>query len=119
MGKKGVDILQWGLITFALCGGWLGFSYINQVSAQAGGGFLWIFEVILVTIAAAAIGLYLNIILHEAGHLLGGLLTGYRFTAFCVFNLAVIKENGKLYPRAQRFATPAPVFLPSGGAVKP
>ena len=96
MGKKGVDILQWGLIIFALGGGWLGFSYINQVSAQAGGGFLWILEVILVTIAAAAISLYLNIILHEAGHLLGGLLTGYRFTAFCVFNLAVIKENGKL-----------------------
>lgn len=96
MGKKGVDALQWGLIILAFAGGWLGYSHINQVSEQAGWGLMRILGVTLVTISAATIGLYLNIILHEAGHLVGGLLSGYRFAAFCVFNLTILKENGKL-----------------------
>ena len=96
MGKKSADLMQYGLMVLGFAGGWLGYSYINQVSEQINRGFLWVLGVILVTIIAIAIGLYLNIILHEAGHLIGGLLTGYRFAAFNVFNLSIIKENGNL-----------------------
>ena len=96
MGKKGADILQYGLIILGLAGGWFGYSYINQISNLDSWGFLWVLGVILVTIAAAVIGLYFNIILHEAGHLIGGLLTGYRFAAYCVFNLTIMKVSGKL-----------------------
>ena len=81
---------------FTFVGGWFGYSYINQVSGYGDWGFLRVVGVILVTIAAAAIGLYLNIILHEAGHLVGGLLAGSRFAAFNVFNISIIKKNGKL-----------------------
>jgi len=77
-------------------GGWFGYSYINQVSGQSNWGFLWVLGVIFVTITSAIIGLYLNIVLHEAGHLLGGLFTGSRFAAFSVFNILIVKKNGKL-----------------------
>jgi hypothetical protein len=77
-------------------GGWIGYSHINQVSEQESWGFLWVVGVILITIAAAVIGLLLNVLLHEAGHLVGGLLSGYRFVAFNVFNLSLINRNGKI-----------------------
>jgi len=96
MGKKGSDMLQYGLMIIGIAGGWLGYSYINQLSDQAGWGFSRVLVVILITVAALIIGMLLNIILHEAGHLIGGLLTGYRFAAFCVFKLTIMKDNGKL-----------------------
>ena len=37
-----------------------------------------------------------QLVIHEAGHLLFGLLAGYRFGSFRVFNLTLIKEKGKL-----------------------
>ena len=37
-----------------------------------------------------------HIIVHEGGHLVFGLLSGYRFCSFRVFNLIWIMENGKL-----------------------
>ena len=65
MGKTGVGIMQLSLIILALAGGWFGFSYINQISTQASGGFWWIIRIIFVTIAAVVIGFLLNIILHR------------------------------------------------------
>jgi len=99
MGKRGSDILQYSFMILGFAGGWLGYSYINQVSARVSGGFLWILGVILITIAAAVIGLYLSTILHEAGHLIGGFLTGHRFVFFSVFNLTIMKKDGKLIIR--------------------
>lgn len=46
------------------------------------------------------IGIYtsmiLNIILHEAGHLLFGLLTGYKLSSFRIGNLMWMKKDGKI-----------------------
>ena len=42
------------------------------------------------------LALYAQIILHEAGHLVFGLLTGYRFCSFRVGSLMLIKEDGHL-----------------------
>jgi hypothetical protein len=39
---------------------------------------------------------------HEAGHLVAGLLTGYRFVSFRIFNLTLIRQNGKT--RLKRFS---------------
>ncbi len=39
---------------------------------------------------------------HEAGHLVCGLLTGYRFVSFRIFNLTFVKTDGKL--RVKRFS---------------
>ena len=37
-----------------------------------------------------------QIIIHEAGHLVFGLATGYRFSSFRIFSLMWLKENGKI-----------------------
>lgn len=42
------------------------------------------------------ISFVLQIIIHEAGHLIFGLLTKYKFSSFRIFNIQFIKENGKL-----------------------
>ena len=40
--------------------------------------------------------LYLHIIIHEAGHLVFGLLTGYRFSSFRIGSFMLVKERGQL-----------------------
>lgn len=39
---------------------------------------------------------YLHIIIHEAGHLVGGLCTGWKFLYFRVGNLALVSGDGKM-----------------------
>lgn len=38
--------------------------------------------------------LVLQTAIHEAGHLVGGLLSGYRFTSFRIFDLMLVKDAG-------------------------
>ena len=42
------------------------------------------------------VAMLLQIIIHEAGHLVFGLLTGYRYLSFRVFSLMLVREDGKL-----------------------
>ena len=51
---------------------------------------------LVLLLLSAVIFYYLHIILHEAGHLIMGKLSGYRFVSFRVFNLMLVRENGKL-----------------------
>lgn len=39
---------------------------------------------------------FIQIIVHEAGHLVFGLLSGYRFVSFRIVNIILIKSDGKL-----------------------
>ncbi len=41
----------------------------------------------------------LQIIIHEAGHLVFGLLSGYRFLSFRIFSLTFIKKDGRIQRR--------------------
>lgn len=45
---------------------------------------------------AILFGIYIHIIVHEGGHLIFGLLTGYKFSSFRIGNWMIIKQNGKL-----------------------
>ena len=56
----------------------------------------------LVAIAAFLISIAILIPVHEAGHLVCGLLSGYRFVSFRIFNATIIKEGGKL--KIKKFA---------------
>lgn len=48
-------------------------------------------------IATALVSVVFSIALHEAGHLLFGLMTGYKFSSYRIFNLMWIKgEDGKI-----------------------
>lgn len=48
--------------------------------------------VILAGIAGFIVSLFLLVILHEGGHLVCGLLSGYRFVSFRVFNLTFMRD---------------------------
>ncbi len=57
--------------------------------------------VILFSILSFLLSIVLHVLIHEGGHLIAGLLTGYRFVSFRIFNYTLLKESGKL--RIKRF----------------
>lgn len=87
VGMVGISLLiGYGIgmgINYFLGGGAEGESIDKMKMAQA----------ILVVFVALIIGAFANIVLHEAGHLVGGLLTGYRFLSFRIFNLTLQKDD--------------------------
>ena len=42
------------------------------------------------------IAIFMQLIIHEAGHLVFGLLSGYKFSSFRIFNFMWVKENEKI-----------------------
>ena len=50
---------------------------------------------LIIIIGSIVVSLYLHIILHEGGHLVCGLLSGYRFVSFRAGSLMLMKSNGK------------------------
>lgn len=48
------------------------------------------------------VSILILVIIHEAGHLVCGLLSGYKFVSFRIFSFTIIRSNGKL--RIKRFA---------------
>ncbi|MCM1490557.1 MAG: hypothetical protein NC095_07005, partial [Muribaculum sp.] len=56
----------------------------------------------LVGVLSFIVSIAILIPIHEAGHLVCGLLTGYKFVSFRVFNLTFIKINGKV--RVKKFS---------------
>jgi len=51
--------------------------------------------VALFSIASFFVSLLIQVILHEGGHLVCGLATGYKFVSFRIFSLTLIRLNGK------------------------
>lgn len=66
----------------------------------------------VLTIAACALAgvllmffcLFLQVLLHEAGHLVCGLLSGYRFLSFRVFSLTIVAQDGRLRLKRYKLA---------------
>ena len=54
----------------------------------------------IIPLALMLIGIYaamlIQLIIHEAGHLIFGLMTGYRFSSFRVANLMWVKLDGRI-----------------------
>ena len=96
--KKKVSVPWLGILFFALIGAACGavfLMYLGQAE-QAGmsrGQRLLSFALMMVCLYGAIL---IQIVIHEAGHLVFGLLTGYRFCSFRVFSLMWVKENGKI-----------------------
>lgn len=44
----------------------------------------------------AALFMYLHIIIHEGGHLICGLISGWKYSSFRVGNLVLVKQDGKM-----------------------
>ena len=50
------------------------------------------------------LAMFLQIIIHEGGHLIFGLLTGYKFVSFRIGSLTIVKINGKIKLKKLRLA---------------
>lgn len=62
---------------------------------SVGGGLIWLGVLLVVFVLL----IYLQIAVHEAGHLVGGLLSGYRFSSYRIGSLMLLREQGKLVLR--------------------
>ena len=67
-------------------------SIANKFSLQTVAEILWM-------LIAVLLAFILHIILHEGGHLVAGLLTGYRFVSFRFLNFTLINKDGRLHWR--------------------
>lgn len=56
------------------------------------------------TLICVLIAFVLNVVLHEGGHLVAGLLTGYRFVSFRFLNWTLIRQGGRLHWRNYELA---------------
>lgn len=84
------------LLTWTILGFFTGKSF-----AELSSKFLSIdFQKLCVAAFAGIVALIVSVVVlvsvHEAGHLVCGLLTGYRFVSYRIFNLTLINENGRL-----------------------
>ena len=65
--------------------------------------FLIYMGVLLGTIIIAAIAIIASIALHEAGHLVFGLMTGYKFSSYRIFSLMWLKDEKTKKIKLKRF----------------
>lgn len=77
-----------------VCGALLPGLYYDRLFQEDTFGHYLLFVAILLLGLWA--GLLVNIVLHEAGHLVAGLLSGYRFSSFRIGSLMLIREGDKL-----------------------
>ena len=59
---------------------------------------------ILVAFVAMFVAIFLHIVLHEAGHLLMGLATDYRFSSFRIASIAFVRREGRIKIRRYKLA---------------
>ncbi|MBQ6559729.1 MAG: hypothetical protein IJL85_02765 [Erysipelotrichaceae bacterium] len=77
---------------------------IGMIGSRAG---IDIFPIYLLFLLSMGIALILQTALHEAGHMVFGLLTGFRFLSYRVLSLIISKEDGKL--KLSRFSIPGTI----------
>lgn len=59
---------------------------------------------IVLAFVVMAVAIVLHIVLHEAGHLLMGLATGYRFSSFRIGSIAFVRREGRISIRRYKLA---------------
>ena len=86
-------------LLLGVLGGILTARYIDTLTLSGTVSSFGLFVVLLFGMSAAY---YFHIFIHEAGHLLFGLLTGYKFVSFRILSFMLSKENGKI--RIRRYS---------------
>ncbi len=88
-----------GLAAAMLIGGAGGYAIAALTDFNLGGeeSFLNILVTIIVAAACVYIAFFLQAALHEAGHMICGLLTGYRFVSYRVGSFMWIRIDGKIH----------------------
>lgn len=88
--KKKKDTMIVGISGFA--GGIVGFFGATYMQKMGINGFEWIYIFVGVLLA-----LYVQLILHEVGHLIFGLISKYKFVSFRVGDWVLYKKEGKIH----------------------
>ena len=93
--KKKIDFRQYiGMLFFLVIGGVCGwfFGYYLGETVSAGAGLGETLMSVGILLLGFYVMLYLQIVVHEAGHLVFGLLTGYRFSLFRIGSLTFLRD---------------------------
>ncbi|MCI7129011.1 MAG: hypothetical protein MSA09_00300 [Lachnospiraceae bacterium] len=91
------------MILFMIVGAVCGILMVECVDRSSGDQSLYqVFFTLIGLFIGMYAGLIIQIVIHEAGHLFFGLLSGYRFSSFRIFSFMWMKENGKI--RLKRFS---------------
>lgn len=99
--KQKIQLSQILFIVFCvLIGGVCGLM-IGRLMASTELSFLPLYLLLLVTVF---VSIYLHIIAHEAGHLLCGLLSGYRFCSFRIGSLTLVRDGDGCHFRKHSLA---------------
>lgn len=106
--KKGKQKLTTGVMLLfgVLIGGFCGIAfgkYMDTIAAEgtSSGQIVLAFVLFVLSIY---ISVFLHTVIHEAGHLVFGLVSGYRFSSFRVGSVMLFREDGKL--RFKRYSVP-------------
>lgn len=93
-----------GYAAFVLC--CFAAGYLIAWAGNSGGASITGSKLVLTAqvIFFACLSLYLHILLHEAGHLVAGLMTGYRFVSFRIASYTLVRDEAGLHVR--RFSIP-------------
>lgn len=96
--KKAKNILRSVVMILAfICVGGICGWMIGRVMESSDLGFVPLYALLMATVF---LGIYLHIIVHEAGHLVCGLLSGYRFCSFRIGSLTLVRtEDGFVWKR--------------------
>ena len=93
------------LLIGAFCG-YIGLYVGERAAGPSSKQDIFIYIILILSIYPA---LFFHIIVHEAGHLVFGLLTGYKFSSFRIASFMWLKENGKL--KLKRLTAIGPIRL--------
>ena len=93
--KKRDKKIYIGMVSCMLLGVIMGLTLGDALIVGTGSGSL------LITLLLAYIAMTLHVIIHEAGHLVFGTLSGYKFISFRIFSFIWLKVDGKM--RVKRY----------------
>jgi len=88
-------------MTWAIVNRLTGFGALRSLSASTPTEQLLRAGTLILAVAASFL---LHVFLHEAGHLIAGLMSGYSFVSFRIFTTVFVKRGGKI--RTGRFTIP-------------
>lgn len=101
--KKGSSLKTiLAMIPFMVIGGICGFLIAEFAIGNEQDGFADVLYSVALLLVGVYVGMFLQIAIHEAGHLVFGLLSGYGFSSYRIGSFMWLKENGKI--RVRRYS---------------
>lgn len=95
--------VKYGLTVLMFVIGAVGGAFVGRMVGRSAmfdglsfGEFLLVWGAVILGMCLAV---YLQIIVHEAGHLVFGILSGYRFSSFRIGSIMLVRINGKIQTR--------------------